>query len=72
MDNYVVSLLTHMGKYIRMNRVILLNNMNPAGADPGFLKRGFICLKVCVCGGGGEGFLCRSYMYLFFLSIPLE
>ena len=24
-----------------------------AGADPGFLERGFICIKVCVCGGGG-------------------
>ena len=27
-----------------------------AGADPGFLERGFICVKmcVCVCGGGGS------------------
>ena len=32
-----------------------------AGADQGFLERGFICLKVCVCvwgGGGGGGSLC--------------
>ena len=33
-----------------------------AGADPGFLEKGFICIKVCVCvcvcvwGGGGGGF----------------
>ena len=27
------------------------------GADPGFLERWFICIKVCVCGGGG-GVLC--------------
>ena len=28
-----------------------------SGADTGFLKRGFICIKVfvCVCVGGGGG-----------------
>ena len=25
-----------------------------AGADPGFLERGFICIDACVCGGGGD------------------
>ena len=24
-----------------------------SGADPGFLEKGFICIKVCVCVGGG-------------------
>ena len=24
-------------------------------ADPGFLERGFICIKLCVCVGGGGG-----------------
>ena len=27
-----------------------------AGADPGFMKRGVINIKVCVCGGGGGCF----------------
>ena len=26
-----------------------------AGADPGFLERGFMCIEVCVWGGGGGG-----------------
>ena len=26
-----------------------------SGADPGFLKRGFICITVCVCVWGGGG-----------------
>ena len=25
-----------------------------AGADPGFLERGFICIMVCVGGGGSR------------------
>ena len=32
--------------------------------DPGFLERGFICLKVCVCGGGGGG----GYIYFIFIG----
>ena len=40
-----------------------------SGADQGFLERGFIiCLKVCVCvGGGGVG--CTDFIS-FFLNIP--
>ena len=30
-------------------------NQTYAGADPGFLERGFIYIKVCVCVRGGEG-----------------
>ena len=30
-------------------------NQTYAGADPGFLERGFIYIKVCVWGGGGGG-----------------
>ena len=37
-------------------------NFYSSGAEQGFLERGFICIKVCVCvwggggGGGGGGF----------------
>ena len=27
-----------------------------SGEDPGFPKKGFICIKVCVCGGGGANY----------------
>ena len=37
------------------------------GADRGFLVRGFICIKVCVWGGGS---LCRCY--LIFIKYPLK
>ena len=36
------------------------------GADPGFLERQFIYIKVCVCGGGGHFVDFIS----FFLNIP--
>ena len=35
-----------------------------AGADSGFLEMGFICIKVCVCVGGGS--LC--YILSIFFS----
>ena len=36
-----------------------------AGADPGFLEKGFICIKMCVCvlGGGGVVLLILSHFY---------
>ena len=33
-----------------------------SGGDPEFLERGFICIKVCVCVGGGGS-------HLFYTSI---
>ena len=36
--------------------IFLFFNQNIcSGADSGFLKKGFICIKVCVCVGGGGG-----------------
>ena len=37
-------------------------------ADPGFLERGFIFIKVCVCGGGGG--LRFADFISFFLNTP--
>ena len=31
--------------------ILLLCQISYAGADPGFLERGVICIKVCVWGG---------------------
>ena len=39
------------------------------GAGPGFLERGFICVKVCVCGGGGFTLLNLFFIYLI-LYVP--
>ena len=40
-----------------------------SGADPGFLERGFICLKLWGGGGGGGGG-CFADFISFFLNIP--
>ena len=43
-----------------------------SGADSGFLERGFICIKVCVCGGDGVYFVDFADLISFFLNIPWD
>ena len=41
-------------------------SIQPSGADPGFLERGSICIKVCVWGGG----VSFTDFISFYLKIP--
>ena len=43
-----------------------------AGADPGFLEKGFICIKVCVCWGGGGGCFADFITFLLNNKYPMK